>query len=99
MPMPRPRRRRTWIATWAVLCTGGVAATAALNTSSTPDRPPEEPVSAQCRAYIAEVDRQLAEAEAEQGGGRDRVQAYAGIRNSGEDGCDDELGRHLRDAR
>ncbi|QES39835.1 hypothetical protein DEJ49_01560 [Streptomyces venezuelae] len=97
MPMPRPRHRRTWIATWAVLCAGGVAATAALNASSTPDRPPEEPVSAQCRAYIAEVDRQLAEAE--QGGRRDRVQAYAGIRNSGEDDCDDELARHLREIR
>ncbi|MFG3154892.1 hypothetical protein ACGF7W_22900 [Streptomyces sp. NPDC048219] len=97
--MPEPTRipmsRRRWIAAWVVLCAAGLAATAALNASSTPDQRSgvdEKPVSAECAEYIADVERRLAEAR--QGGEDDGVLAFSRTSAGAED-CSDELRDHF----
>lgn len=99
----RPRTsRRTWIAAWAALCAGGVAATAALNASSTPDPRPEKTVSAECAQRISDLDASLAKAKADAaaGGGRqETVVAVGGLRSSDAEDCDDEVTDHLKAAR
>lgn len=82
-----------WIAVWAVLCAGGLAATTALNTSSPRDLEPTKPVSAKCGQYIANIERQLAKAKQE--GNEDGVLAFSGIRVGTEDDCSDELRNHF----
>ncbi|MCX4506465.1 hypothetical protein ACH4E9_18570 [Streptomyces anulatus] len=69
--MPKPIRmgRRTWVAAWAVLCVAGLAATAGLKSASAPEPPPERPVSAECREFIARVKTQLDKAEQKGGDG------------------------------
>ncbi|MEV6756860.1 hypothetical protein [Streptomyces sp. NPDC051214] len=94
MPKPIPMNRRMWISVWAVLCVGGLAATTALNTSSTRDAQPTKPVSAECRRYIASIEKQLAKAKQE-GDDEDRVVAVAGIRVSDEEDCSDEFRDHI----
>ncbi|QIJ60639.1 hypothetical protein [Streptomyces sp. JB150] len=96
MPKPLPSSRRTWVAAWAVLCVAGTAATAALNASPAPGPRPgtsHEPVSAECAAYIAAVERELAKA-AERTGEEGGVLAFTRVRTGAED-CDDELRDHL----
>lgn len=85
--------RRAWGAAWVTLCAVGIAATAGLNASSTPD-PREKPVSAECAEYIANIEKQLAKAKRE--GESNEMQGFALIRVGTEDDCDDELHDHLR---
>ncbi|MEV0521929.1 hypothetical protein AB0I66_00755 [Streptomyces sp. NPDC050439] len=94
MPKPIPMNRRLWIAVWAVLCAGGLAATTALNTSSTRDAQPTKPVSAECGRYIANIEKQLAKAKQE-GDDEDGVVALSGIRVSAEEDCGDEFRDHF----
>ncbi|MET9392782.1 hypothetical protein ABZY20_20705 [Streptomyces sp. NPDC006624] len=92
--MPKPTRTsRAWVAGWVVLCAAGLAATAGLNASSPPDPQPERPVSAECAEYVADVERQLAEARKE--GGGDGVLAFSRVRAGTGDDCADELRDHL----
>ncbi|MZD09934.1 hypothetical protein GTW43_33355 [Streptomyces sp. SID5785] len=95
MPEPIRRSRRTWIAGWAVLCAAGVAVTVALDRSSTPQPPPEKTVSAECAQYLADVDRQLAEADRKGG----KILAFSRIRDGAAEDCSDELRDHLRELR
>ncbi|MFC7983731.1 hypothetical protein [Streptomyces sp. NPDC057336] len=98
MLKPLRRSRRGRVTAWAVLCAAGVTATAALNGSPAPDPLPdgrEESVSAECAEYIADVERQLAEAE-EEGQGEGLV-AFTRTRAGAED-CGDELRGHFREA-
>ncbi|MGW6024290.1 hypothetical protein [Streptomyces sp. NPDC055099] len=94
MPQPKPMSRRRWIAVWAVLCAGGLAATAALNPSSPRDPEPTKPVSAECGQYIANIERQLAKAKQE--GEEDGVLTFSRIQVGAED-CSDELREHFAD--
>ncbi|WP_425839734.1 hypothetical protein [Streptomyces fractus] len=93
MPRPIPNSRRAWIATWAVLCATGLAATYGLNRSSEPEAPPEKPVSAQCAELIRSIEGQLAKNQRE--GKKGGVVAFSRIRNPGEDDCDDALHDHF----
>jgi hypothetical protein len=95
MPKPLRTSRRTWVAAWAVLCAGGIAATAALNASPAPDPQPEkhaQPVSAECAEYIRHIQTELAKAKEE--GMDDGVLAFTRIRVGAED-CSDELRDHF----
>ncbi|MFJ6608677.1 hypothetical protein ACIQPT_00240 [Streptomyces sp. NPDC091289] len=100
--MPRPIRmsRRRWMAAWAVLCAAGLAGTAGLKASSTPGPRPAKPVSAECRAYIAYIETQLAEAEAEaeaeQKGEGDVLLAFSRVRGGTDEDCRDELRDRFR---
>ncbi|MEV5357787.1 hypothetical protein [Streptomyces sp. NPDC052693] len=93
MPKPLRMNRRTRGVAWAVLCAAAVAATAALNASPAPDPRPEKPVSAECAEYIANIERQLAEAKEE--GNEDGVLAFTRTR-VGADDCSDEILDHFR---
>ncbi|MEU8957271.1 hypothetical protein AB0C93_23550 [Streptomyces sp. NPDC048518] len=100
MPARIRTSRRTWVAAWAVLCAGGIAATAGLNASATPDPHPEKSVSAECAEQIADIDAQLATAEREAARGEGNpLLAISGIRTAGEENCDEELRDHLQGAR
>ncbi|MFC8125683.1 hypothetical protein [Streptomyces sp. NPDC057302] len=92
MPKPIPMSRRRWIAAWAVLCAGGLAATAGLNSSAPRDPLPEETVSAECAEQIADIEQQLAKAEQE--GKEDGVLAFSRVHDASDD-CDDELRKHF----
>ncbi|MFM9458525.1 hypothetical protein [Streptomyces europaeiscabiei] len=92
MPKPLRMSRRTWVATWAVLCMVGIAATAALNAFPEPDPQPEKPVSAECVEYIAGIEAQLAKAKVE--GNDDGVLAFSRTR-VGADDCHDALLDHF----
>ncbi|MFI9045984.1 hypothetical protein [Streptomyces sp. NPDC053427] len=93
--MPKPiRMSRTWVAAWAVLCAAALAATAKLNASSAPDPQPEKPVSAECAAFIANIERQLAKAE--QDGKGDGALAFSRVKAGAEDDCRDDLRNHFR---
>lgn len=94
MPKPIRTSRRTWAVAWVMLCAAGLAATAGLNASSTPDPRPEKPVSAECAEYVADIERQLAEARQDSTG--DGVLAFSRVRTGTGDDCDDELRDHLR---
>ncbi|WP_431996972.1 hypothetical protein [Streptomyces fungicidicus] len=94
MPKPIRTSRRTWVAAWAVLCAAGLAATTGLNASPAPDPRPERPVSAECAEYVADIEKQLAEAEKEDGG--DGVLAFSRVRVGTGDDCTEELRDHLR---
>ncbi|MGV9580332.1 hypothetical protein ACWDRZ_27185 [Streptomyces sp. NPDC003509] len=93
MPEPIRMSRRAWVATWAVLCMAGLAATAGLNVSSSPDPKTEEPVSAECAERIADIETQLAKAKEE---GNDTVLTFSRIQVGDENDCTDELRHHLR---
>ncbi|MFD0039756.1 hypothetical protein ACFVIZ_19200 [Streptomyces anulatus] len=95
--MPKPIRmgRRTWVAAWAVLCVAGLAATAGLKSASAPDPPPERPVSAECREFIARVKTQLDKAEQD---GDDGILAFSRGQVSTVD-CTDELRNLFRGER
>lgn len=92
MPKPLRMSRRTWVAAWAVLCAAAIAATAALNASPAPGPQPEKPVSAECAAYIADIEKKLAEAKVE--GNDDGVLAFTRTR-VGADDCSDEILDHF----
>ncbi|MYR44675.1 hypothetical protein GTW67_22230 [Streptomyces sp. SID5910] len=95
MPIRIPMSRRRWIAAWVALCAAGLAVTAALNASSAPGPRSEkrgQPVSAECAEYIADVERQLAEARKD--GQDDGVLAFSRTRSGAED-CTDELRDHF----
>lgn len=92
-----PMSRRMWIAVWAVLCAGGLAATTALHSSSPRDLQPTKPVSAECGKYIANIERQLAKAKHE--GNEDGVLTFSRVRVGTEDDCSDELSDHFADNR
>ncbi|MBD0420376.1 hypothetical protein H0H10_14690 [Streptomyces sp. TRM S81-3] len=94
MPKPIRMSRRASVAAWVVLCAGGIAATAGPNASSAADPQPEEPVSAECAEYIADIESRLAKAEQE--GKGDGVLAFSRVRVGTEDDCRDELRNHLR---
>ncbi|QEU96724.1 hypothetical protein [Streptomyces kanamyceticus] len=93
MPKPIRMSRRTWIATWAVLCAAGLAATVQLNASSEPDPEPEKPLSAECAKYIADIEARMAKAKKE--GEGDGVLAFSRIRTGSENDCGDELRDHF----
>ncbi|MGW7073669.1 hypothetical protein ACWGII_43160 [Streptomyces sp. NPDC054855] len=93
MPKPIRMSRRKWIAAWTVLCAAGLAATAGLNASSAQDPAPEKPVSAECGKYIADIEKQLAQAKKE--GKEDTVLGFSRVRVAGEDDCSDELRDHF----
>ncbi|MFH8500516.1 hypothetical protein [Streptomyces coeruleorubidus] len=92
MPKPLRMSRRTWVAAWAVLCAAAIAATAALNASPAPDPQPEKPVSAECAAYIADIEKKLAKAKVE--GNDDGVLAFTRTK-VGADDCSDEILDHF----
>ncbi|MFD7714176.1 hypothetical protein [Streptomyces sp. NPDC059786] len=94
MPEPIRTSRRLGIAVWAVLCTAGLAATAALNASPAPDPQPEKSVSAECAERIQDIEKQLAKAEQE--GKGDAVLVFSRIQVGTEDDCSDELRDHFR---
>jgi hypothetical protein len=77
-----------------VLCAAGLAVTAGLNASSAPYLQPERPVSAECAEYVADIERQLAEAEQEREG--DGVLAFSRVQAGTGDDCSDELRDHIR---
>ncbi|WDT90254.1 hypothetical protein H0E86_34495 [Streptomyces sp. SCSIO-PteL053] len=93
MSKPIRMRRRTWAVAWAVLCAAGLAATAALQNSSSPDPRPARTVSAECDELIAEVQKQLAKP----GQQREEEGILAFSRGSAStlEDCDDELRRYL----
>ncbi|MBX9363845.1 hypothetical protein [Streptomyces sp. WAC04114] len=92
MPKPLRMSRRTWVAAWVVLCVAGIAATAALNAFPAPAPQPEKPVSAECAAYIADIETQMAKAKRE--GNDDGVLAFTRTRADAED-CSDEVLDHF----
>ncbi|MFE6410728.1 hypothetical protein ACFVOR_27820 [Streptomyces sp. NPDC057837] len=92
MPKPLRMSRRMWVATWVVLCVAASAATAALNASPPPDPQPEQPVSAECAEYIADIEKKLARAKAE--GNDDGVLAFTRTR-VGADDCSDAILDHF----
>ncbi|MEU5519114.1 hypothetical protein AB0L56_01155 [Streptomyces sp. NPDC052079] len=94
MLKPIRTSRRTWVAGWVVLCAAGLAATAGLNASSAPDAQPERPVSAECAEYVADIERQLAEAKQESKG--DAMLVLSRVKAGTGDDCSDELRDHLR---
>ncbi|MFJ2899117.1 hypothetical protein ACIO87_30090 [Streptomyces sp. NPDC087218] len=94
MPKPIRMNRRSWVAAWVVLCAAGLAATAGLNTSSTPAPQPEKPVSAECAELIADIETQLAEAGQEDKG--NGVLAFSRIRTGAGDDCRDALRDRFR---
>ena len=96
MPKPLPMSRRKWVAAWVVLCVASIAATAALNAFPAPDPQPDEPVSAECAEYIADIETQLAKAKAK--GNDDGVLAFTRTR-VGADGCSDEILDHFSGGR
>ncbi|MFD5164026.1 hypothetical protein ACFWMJ_39280 [Streptomyces hawaiiensis] len=96
MPKPLRMSRRTWVAAWVVLCVAGIAATAALNAFPAPDPQPDKPVSAECAAYIADIETQLAKAKRE--GNDDGVLSFTRTRAGAED-CSDEVLDHFSGAR
>ncbi|MFE0903317.1 hypothetical protein ACFW3Y_08830 [Streptomyces rochei] len=97
MPKPLPSGRRARFAVWAVLCAAGVAAVAALNVTASPASGPrpeerENPVSAECAAYIADIEAQLAEAGSEHEDGGVLSFTRRGI---GAEDCGDEVLDHF----
>lgn len=96
MPKPTRTSRRTWVAAWVVLCAAGLAATAGLNDSPAPDPRPERSVSAECAEYVADIERQLAKAKAEQEGEEDGALTFSRVQVGTGDDCGDELRDHLR---
>lgn len=74
------------------MCGAGIAATAGLNASSTPDQRPERPVSPECADYIADIERQLAEAKRQ--GTDGGVLAFSRSK-VGADDCGDEIRDHF----
>jgi hypothetical protein len=72
----------------------GIAATAWLNAASAPDPRPEVPVSPECAEYIADIEKQLAEAKAKQQGADGGVLAFSRSKVGAED-CSDELRDHF----
>ena len=96
MPKLLRMSRRTWVAAWAVLCVAGIATTAVLNAFPAPDPQPDEPVSAECAEYIADIETQLAKAKAK--GNDDGVLAFTRTR-AGADDCSDEILDHFSGGR
>ncbi|MFF9031496.1 hypothetical protein [Streptomyces iakyrus] len=91
--MPKPiRTSRAWVAGWVLFCGVGIAATAALDTTSAPNPHPEEPVSPECAEYIADIETQLAKAK--QQGTDDGVLAFSRSK-VGADDCSDEIRDHF----
>ncbi|MFD4021895.1 hypothetical protein ACFWRV_00010 [Streptomyces sp. NPDC058576] len=97
MPKPIRMNRRTWVAAWAALCAAGLVATAQLENSSAPGPPPEKPVSAECRKFIADIDTQLARAG--QRGEEEGVLAFSRSRVDTGEGCHDALRAYFRSHR
>ncbi|MFL9652794.1 hypothetical protein ACJ7VE_03645 [Streptomyces sp. PB17] len=96
MPKSSRMSRRTWAAAWVLLGAAGIATTAALNASPSPDPQPgrnEKPVSAECAGYIARIETQLAE-NRQEGSDDDGVLAFTRSRSGAED-CDDEVRDHF----
>ncbi|MGW7079899.1 hypothetical protein [Streptomyces sp. NPDC054866] len=93
MLKPIPMSRRMWVAAWAALCAAGIAATAELNSSSARGPQPKKPVSAECGEYIADIERQLAQAKQE--GKEDGVLGFSRVRVGTKDDCGDELRDHF----
>lgn len=94
MPKPIRTNHRMWIAAWAVLCAAGLAVTAQLNASSTPDSRPAKPVSPECSEYIADIERQLAEARQE-GEGDGTLLAFSRVQAGTEGDCDEAIRDHF----
>ncbi|WP_030221160.1 hypothetical protein [Streptomyces sp. NRRL WC-3626] len=97
MPKPLRTSRRTWIAAWVVLCAAGLAATVGLNASNAPDPQTERPVSAECAEYVADIERQLAEAQRKSE--RDGVLVFSRVQAGTDDDCGEVLRDRLRDDR
>lgn len=92
--MPKPiSMSRMRVAAWAVLCAGGLAATAGLNASSAGDSQPEKPVSAECAQYTQDIEKQLSKAEQE--GKEDGVLAFSRLQVDAEGDCRDEFRNHF----
>ncbi|MFE5242371.1 MULTISPECIES: hypothetical protein [unclassified Streptomyces] len=92
MPETIRMSHRAWVATSALLCGAGLAATAGLNASSSPDPNPEEPVSAECAERIADIETELAKAKDE---GNDTVLTFSRVQVGDRNDCSDELRHHF----
>ncbi|MFJ4823408.1 hypothetical protein ACIP5L_08995 [Streptomyces bacillaris] len=88
MSMRRRTSRRALMLVWAVLCVTGLAATAWLNADPASEARPKKPVRAECREYIADIERQFAEARQDSRNGGSILAFSRGP--VGAD-CDDEL--------
>lgn len=92
--MPKPiSMSRMRVAAWAVLCAGGLAASAGLNASSAGDSQPKKSVSAECAQYIEDIEMQMSKAEQE--GKEDGVLAFSRVQVDAEGDCRDELRDHF----
>ncbi|WP_306323198.1 MULTISPECIES: hypothetical protein [unclassified Streptomyces] len=103
MPKRPPINRRTWIAAWAALCAAGLAATAALNSSSAQATHPEDPARAECAGAIADFEKQLAKTrqndEGDEGAEKVHTLTAVSIGTKGEGTCHDELVDHFKNHR
>lgn len=102
MPKPTPMNRRTLIAAWAVLCLGGLTATAALNASPTPgqhtgQKPEKQPAHADCDARIAELDKWTAAREQKDKESGDIT--FSAVQVEPDDACHDAIVEHVDDRR
>lgn len=102
MPEPKPTNRRVWIAAWAALCVAGIAATSALNTTSSPPEPSRDrPLSADCDQRIADLDKWVAERkqeraeEREEEGKESGIVALSAVHVDDDDVCHDAITEHF----
>ncbi|MFE5206923.1 hypothetical protein [Streptomyces sp. NPDC056600] len=97
MHPPAWKNHRVLVAVWAVLCGASLVVTLALEASPAPvpapaSREPGGPVSADCAAYVADVERTLAEARQE--GRAVDVQNFTRAESGAED-CDAAVRDHM----
>ncbi|MFF3490321.1 hypothetical protein ACFYWS_03135 [Streptomyces sp. NPDC002795] len=97
MPKPISTSRRAWIAAWAALCVAGLAATSALDDSSTPEQQTEKPAHADCDARIADLDKWMAAREQKEK--ESGVITLSSVQVDPEDECHDAIVDHLDDQR
>ncbi|MET8468436.1 hypothetical protein ABZY90_05295 [Streptomyces sp. NPDC006422] len=99
MPEPKPTNRRAWIAVWAVMCVAGLAATSALNTSSsTPEPSRDERLGSDgCDRRIADLDQWVAERkqEREEEGKGSGIVALSAVHVDDDDVCHDAITEHF----
>lgn len=98
MPEPKPTDRRVWVAAWAVLCVAGLAATSALNaTSSTPEPSGDKPLSSDCDQRITDLEKWVAERKRERDaeGKESGIVTLSAVHVDDEDVCHDAIAEHF----